>query len=262
MRLQFSCLWTLLKMRLAHMMVFRLSFFGACFVDGSLCAVQILLFSAIFGQVDAVGGWTRSEMLVFIGTFSLINALNMVLFFFGLNGIPNKIKNGELDLYLTRPMNPLLRLSFEQVNPGSLPLVAFSVGIIAYGAAGLPGPIVPGRAALYALYVLLMTLLWYDVMLALRTVPLFVTSAVNVARAEELLELNMKLPGTLYRGIWRFVFYFLLPYGLMSTVPTQALTGALSPGMALYAAGFVACFTAFTLWFWRFGLRRYQSPGS
>ena len=103
-------------MKLSKMMVFRLSFFGAFFVDGTLFLMQLLLYQAIYSQVDTIGEWERGEMIIFIGTFSLINALNMVIFFFGTNDIGVKIKNGDLDHYLTKPVNPLLRLSLENVN--------------------------------------------------------------------------------------------------------------------------------------------------
>ena len=41
-------------------------------------------------------------MVIFIGTFSLVNAVNMVVYFFGVNGISGKIRNGDIDLYLTK----------------------------------------------------------------------------------------------------------------------------------------------------------------
>ena len=41
----------------------------------------------------------QGEMVVYIGTFSLLNAINMVIYFFGVNEIPQKIRSGGLDLY-------------------------------------------------------------------------------------------------------------------------------------------------------------------
>ncbi len=130
MNRNFRFLCTLIRMKLSHMMVFRLSFFGAFFVDATVFLIQLLLFQAIYSQVDTIGGWTKGEMMIFIGTFSLINALNMVIFFFGINDLPAKIKNGGLDHYITKPVSPLLRLTFENVNPGAVPLVFVSIGII------------------------------------------------------------------------------------------------------------------------------------
>jgi ABC-2 type transport system permease protein len=244
-------------------MVFRLSFFGAFFSDGALFIVQLAAFQAIYSQVDAIGDWSRGQMLIFIGTFSMINGLSMLICFFGIVSIPEKIRSGGLDLYLTKPVNPLLRLTFESVNLGSAPLLLLSGGIVAYGiaveGAAVTAPLILGYSAL----TLLMTLLYYDVDLILRTLPFFFIGASAIDRmTDNLVILNFRIPGVIYKGFFKVLFWFVLPYGVMATVPTQALTGTLTPRGLLYALGVVALFTAFTLRFWKLGLSRYKSASS
>lgn len=253
----------LIKLKLSRMMVFRLSFFGAFFVDGSMFLIQLLLYQAIYAQVDTIGGFSRGEMIIFIGTFSLINALNMILFFFGTNDIPNKIKSGELDHYLTKPVNPLLRITFESVDPGSIPLAIASVILILFGSMKLKVHVSFGTFLLYFLYVLLMTLLWYDLQVITRTIPFFTISATNIDRmSDTILELCLKIPGTLFQGIYKIFFYLILPYGIMATLPTELLAGKLTLIGFLYGCLIVTVFTVFTLWFWNFGLRHYKSASS
>ncbi|GHU86902.1 ABC transporter permease [Spirochaetia bacterium] len=253
----------LVKLRLSHMMVFRLSFFGAFFADASLFAVQLLAFSAIYSQVDSIGDWGRGRMLIFIGTFSMINALNMVIFFFGIVEIPDKIREGALDLYLTKPVSPLLRLTFESVNPGSIPLIVLSAVIIIYGLSVEGLAVTAAAVTAYIALTLLMTLLWYDTMLIIRTIPFFVIAGDSIGWFEGIMfELNMKIPGVLYKGVFKLLFYFVLPYGIMATVPTQLLTGVLSLPALIHALCIVAFFTVFTIWFWRLGVRHYKSPSS
>ena len=83
-------IFTLLKLKFSRMMVFRFDFFGAFFVDSSLFILQLLMFEAIYSSVDSIGGFRRGDMIIFIGTFSLINAINMTIFFFGTYDIPRK----------------------------------------------------------------------------------------------------------------------------------------------------------------------------
>ena len=252
----------LIKMKLTHMMVFRISFFGAFFVDGTMFVIQLLVFSAIYTQIDSIGGWTQGEMIIFIGTFSLINAINMVIYFFGVNDIPSKIINGNLDHYITKPINPLLRLTFENINPGSLPLVFVSIGIIIYGVSQTGIVISVTKVVVYILLVLIMTVLYYDVELILRTIPFFIISATNITRLEELLVFCMKVPGVLFKGVFKVLFYFILPYGIMATIPTQFISGTLTPYGFAYSVLIVILFTGFTMWFWNFGLRHYKSVSS
>lgn len=253
----------LIRMKLSRMMVFRLSFFGAFFVDGTMFLIQLLLYQAIYSQVDSIGGWSGDKMIIFIGSFSLINALNMIIFFFGINDIPNKIKSGEMDHYLTKPVNPLLHLSFESVDPGSIPLAIASIFLILYGVSKLDIKVTIASFIAYFFIILLMTLLWYDLMIILRTIPFFTISAANISRMEgTLLELCMKIPGTLFTGVYKILFYFILPYGIMATFPTQLITGTLSISGCIYCCFVVVLFTAFTLWFWSLGLKHYKSASS
>ena len=55
----FRFIFTLFKMKLSRMMVYRLSFFGAFFVDGSGFLLWLLMFNAIYSQVNSIGGWAR-----------------------------------------------------------------------------------------------------------------------------------------------------------------------------------------------------------
>lgn len=245
------------------MMTYRLSFFGATFVDGSLFLFWLLMFNAIYSQVDSIGGWNKGQTTIFVGTFSLLNAINMTIYFFGVIGIPGKIKSGELDHYLTKPVNPLLRITFENINPGSAPLIILSIGIIAYGVSLAGITVNTGTLLLYIFFIILMAVLYYDMEVILRTIPFFVVSATSIEQLESAaFDLCMRVPGVLFNGIFKVLFYFILPYGIMATIPAQIITNSVSDGMIAAAAVIAAVFTVFALWFWRFGLKHYKSASS
>ncbi len=187
----------------------------------------------------------------------------MSLCFFGIISIPGKIRSGELDLYLTKPVSPLFRLSFEQINPGSLPLVGMSLCIIGYGI--WTGGLRPGgrQVAAYLLWMMLMAVLYYDMEVLMRSLSFYVLSTSRMDQLEEAsLELCMKLPGTALYGVYKLLFYCLLPYGLMATVPVQSLIGELSWTGGLWAFGIAAGFSLLTAAAWRIGIRRYESASS
>ena len=66
----------------------------------------------------------------------------------------------------------------------------------------------------------------------------------------------------MYKKALKVIFYFVCPYGIMATIPTQAITRTLTPLGLGYAIGITALFTILALWFWRFGMRRYKSASS
>ena len=236
----------LILLRFHGLMVFRLDFFGPFFVDGSLFLIQLVAFGAVYANVDQIGGWRIGEMILYIGTFSLINAVSMTICFFGLNGIPGKVQSGELDLYLTKPVSPLFRLTFENISPGSIPLVLMSICIIAYGAGHLQVEVTGRAVGAYLFWVALMEILYYEMEVIIRSVSLYIISTARIA----------------FYGVYKVIFYLLLPYGIMATLPVQSLIGEMDLGLAIYGILVALLFSFLTGVIWKKGLRRYHSASS
>ncbi len=253
----------MLYLRFHGIAVFRMDFFGPFFVDGSLFVIQLLAFGVIYSNIDTIGGWHQGEMILYIGTFSLLNAVNMTLYFFGVNGIPDKVRSGELDLYLTKPVSPLFRLSFENISPGSVPLMIMSICIIAYGAAMSKVQVAALRVLEYLFWLLLMGILYYDMEVIIRSVSLYVVSMARMEQLEDAgINLCMKLPGIAFYGVYKFIFYLLLPYGIMATLPVQSMIGDMDYKLAMYGILVVVLFSAGACLMWKKGLKRYNSASS
>lgn len=253
----------LILLRFHGLMVFRLDFFGPFFVDGSLFLIQLMAFGAVYANVDQIGGWRIGEMILYIGTFSLINAISMTICFFGLNGIPGKVQSGELDLYLTKPVSPLFRLTFENISPGSIPLVLMSICIIAYGAGHLQVEVTGRAVGTYLFWVALMEILYYEMEVIIRSVSLYIISTARMEQLEDAgITLCMKLPGIAFYGVYKVIFYLLLPYGIMATLPVQSLIGEMDLGLAIYGILVALLFSFLTGVIWKKGLRRYHSASS
>ena len=253
----------LIRLRLHNMMVFRLDFFGPFFVDGTLFLVQLLAFSVIYEHIDTFGGWGRGEMILYIGTFSLINAISMTLYFFGMITIPEKVKNGELDLYLTKPVSPLFRLSFEHINFGSVPLILMSFCVIWYGIQAMERTVTAGASAGYVWWVVIMTVLDYDMEVLIRAISLYCVTTARMEQLEEAcLSLCMKLPGIAFYGGYKVLFYFLLPYGIMATYPVHSMVGEMNMVRAVYGTSIVVLFSMLTGVVWKQGLKKYNSASS
>lgn len=259
--------WRVLRelfcLRFHGLMVFRLDFFAPLFIDGSWFLVQLLAIGAVYSKIDTIGRWGRGEMILYIGTFSLLNAVNMTMYFFGVNSIPGKVRAGELDLYLSKPVSPLFRLTFENISPGSVPLVFMSICIIAFGINYLHMKLTIGKTAAYLFWLLLMAILYYEVEVLIRSISLYVVSMARMEQIEEAgLDLCVKLPGIALYGVYKLIFYLILPYGIMATLPVQSMIGEMNIQIAVYGIVVVGIFTVATAVVWKHGLRHYNSASS
>lgn len=157
----------------------------------------------------------------------LSHIMTFRLGFFGVISIPEKIQTGELDLYLTKPVNPLLRITFEKVDPGSLPLLILSICLLAYGVRESGTSLTCSNIFGYVVLVLLMTVLFYDMELLIRCFAFFIFSVNNLMKIENtVIDLCLKIPGIAFSGVSKIIFYCVLPYGMIATLPTQILMEA------------------------------------
>ena len=76
------------------------------------------------------------------------------------------------------------------------------------------------------------------------------------------LSLCMQLPGIAFHGIYKIIFYFILPYGIMATLPVQSLIGDMSFIMAVEGITVLIIFSFLTSIVWKIGLKHYNSASS
>lgn len=210
---------------------------------------------------SSLGGWPFHEALLVMGIFSALTGLTRVLFTPNLSRLVEHVRTGTLDFVLIKPIDSQFWLSTRRISPWALPDFLLGVGVIAYAALELrlePGrlllalcPLVFGLVVLYALWFMLASIaIWY----------------VKVSNVNEVL--NGLLAAGRYPidalppGAYRFVFTFIVPVALLTTVPAEVALGrAGSSGLllsALFAAGALLASRAF----WRFALRFYTSASS
>lgn len=253
----------MLKIRLGRQMMYRASFWTAFFVDSTLFVVQLVVFSTLFLNVDNVNGWTREQMVFFVGTFSIIDGIEMSLYFFGLIGLPEKIRNGKLDLCLTKPVHPLFFTSFESMDIGSGFIALPGIAMVIWAAVRMRIRLTAGLLLGYFLLLALMLLLLYDLVLLMRSAAFWFTRIESLNELEgELMGFSFRVPGIVFQGAVKTIMYVLLPYALLATIPTQFFTGILSGREWLSTLGVVAAFTFLAQFVWKQGLKRYESTGS
>ncbi len=253
----------LFTFRLSNQMIYRASFWTAFIVDSSMFLIQLAVFSALFLNVESINGWNKYQMIFFVGTFNLVDSSNMILSFFGVISIPWKIREGKLDLYMTKPINTLFWITFENINIGSCLLLIPGSMMIGYATIKLGIRLTLGKVLGYVFLLALMLLLLYNLMLILRTLSFWFvkTDALNDLEGE-FIGFSLRVPGIVYSGIAKFVLYILLPYALLATMPTQFFTGIFSCEQWLLVLGVTLCFTLLAQGLWRLGLKHYSSASS
>jgi len=223
--------------------------------------ISLLFLLLIKEQVTTVGGYTNDEMVVFFLTYQLIDVTSQSIlrnvYQFG-----SQVKSGELDFLLIKPLNPLFRILTDKPDINDL-LFLFPMTIgSAYLLSTLSLSITPLSAVLFAV------LFINGLILALALHIFIVAIAVSIVEIEGVVWLYRditalgRFPVTIYHESLRLALFFLVPIGLMTTVPAQVLLNTkLSVSLPL-----VFVITGATLilsvLFWKYSLKKYSSASS
>ena len=245
-------------------LAYRANFWLSLFHSLLNLATGVLGVLVIFSQIETIRGWNLPSTLALLGVYLTLSALRGL--FIGpsleaMAGMDGEIWNGQFDFTLLRPVNAQFLVSVRRWQPFALVDLALGLGVLAVAVAQLGQALTPLRLATFLLTLLIGVAILYAILLAFSALTLWNPGFLFTWVFDGLFSMA-RYPVGLYPGWLRLVLTWIVPVGLMTTVPAQALTGALS-GLALAAAlvAALALFAASSLLF-HLGLRRYASASS
>lgn len=218
----------------------------------------------IFGQVDSIQGWDQPSTLALLGVYLTLSALRDL--FLGpslesLAGMDGEIWTGTFDFTLLRPVNAQVLASVRHWRPFALVDLVLGLGVLAVAVGHLGQALTPARLAAFLLTLIVGVVILYAILLAFSALVLWSPGFLFTWLFDGLFRLA-RYPVGLYPGWLRLVLTWIVPVGVMTTVPAQALTGTLSGGMLLGSGVLaVALFVGASALF-QVGLRRYASASS
>lgn len=209
--------------------------------------------------VGAVGGYTRSQMILFYIFFNLIDTAVQLLFREVYRFRP-KIVSGSFDMDLVKPVNPLIRSLLggpDFIDAGTLIILVILAGYFSTHVSLNPIYFFPTLFMLVNTFFLATA--FHICVLSLGILTLTVDHLIMVYR--DLTSL-VRIPVDVFAQPLRALITFVIPVGIMFTFPAKTLLGLLSWRLLLisFAIGLTSLFLS--LRFWRFALRHYSSASS
>ncbi len=215
---------------------------------------------AVFNHVETVAGYNLVETALFFLTFNVVDMASQILFR-GVYGARRIVSEGDFDFYLAQPCSPLFRMVCSTVDFLDIVTLAPVLVMIGMVFARLP-PLGWERYAAYAALVLNGVALVFSIHvfvagLAVRTQEL--ENAIWIYRDVMFMG---KFPVDVYAPAVRWVLTFGVPIAVMTSFPSKALLGLLSPAEAAYALVLTAALLALSARYWRASVARYTSSSS
>jgi ABC-2 type transport system permease protein len=227
-------------------------------------AIGVLGIAVLFGQVDSVNGWDFASTVAILGVYLTVNALRSL--FFGpsldaLAGMDGEVWTGKFDFTLLRPVDVQFQASFRHWRPFRLLDLVLGLGVLTAASLQLGQTITLTSLITFVAALLISMMIFYAILLLFAGLVFWSPGFLFTWIFDGFFQMA-RYPIGVYPPWVQFVLTWIIPVGVITTVPAQTLTQDLPAG-AFRGAVLIAIVLgiAATILF-RTAVRRYASASS
>ena len=237
MRRYLSLWWSFFQNSLTRDMEYKANFLGGLFIDVIFYGIQFFFFSVIYSYVEALGVFSREDVIIFLIVTFLVDTFYMFFFAGNVFNLNRWMVRGDLDFFLLKPVHSQFMVSFRYVKSYAI----VSIGILSAW---------------------LISLILYSVDFII-SASCFWLKNFSVAGwlSHEVIKFSTR-PDTIYTGILRKILFSAVPMVLIASIPTRTLLYGPDYRYLSWQIIITLVFFLSTRVIWKRGLLRYESASS
>lgn len=231
------------------------------FMTGKI--LRIVLFAIFLNFLlkgtQGLAGYSSQQVIFFYLSFNLVDTLAQLLFR-EVYRFRQLVVTGNLDLVLSKPLNPLLRVLLGGGDLLDLIMLLLIAGLVVWFGMNYISLSLFSWAAYLLLIIngLIIAAAFHILVLALGMVTTTIDHLIMVYRDFSSM---LRIPVDLYIEPVRSLLTFVIPLGIMLTFPAKALMGLLSLQLIVTSLVLTGVFLFLSLKYWRYSLKQYASAG-
>lgn len=256
-----SLLLSFFKASLMSEIEYRFNIAARIVTDILWYTAQLSVFEVLFRHTSNLNGWSLAETRVFMGLLFVTDSLYMMLFSENLDRMGEKVRKGDLDLLLVKPVNSQWMLSFQKVSVAYLGNFIIAVGWLLFALSQIPD------FQWLRLFWLLLTIpiglsLIYSIRFTTAATALFFTRADAVTYIwYQVYRLGTR-PHAIYPDVLRYAVLTVIPIAFLASVPAEILLGKSRPEILIWGLILSLLLIKGSSLFWNRGLKSYSSASS
>ncbi len=251
------------KNSIAASMEYRVNFVMAFLVECAYLAVKSLYILVTYKTGLKVNGLTPDSILLFIGTYTFITGIMSMIYFPNFLKIPDYVRDGSLDMLLTKPASLQFFVSFRYIDFGwALPniiagIIMIVIAVLRLGLSlsfiDIIGFIVLNISSL---------ILTYSILLLPELISFwFVRTHWLRDITYALWDFN-NMPMMLYGKVIRGIGVYAIPIFVITNFPPLFILGKLSAINIIWSLLIPIILLVLTRIVWKTALKKYESASS
>lgn len=222
----------------------------------------LVVLALIFDRTSELDGWSRPQLLVVMGVFTLVGGIVGFAIEPNMGRIMGDIRQGTFDHVLTKPVDSQLLSSVREFRVWRLTDVLVGGVVLVWGLFELDSSFGVGEVLAFVATLGAGSILLYCLWLALTTGAFWFVRMDMIQEMFTGLYRAGQYPVTIYPLWLRASLTYLVPIGFAITVPSESLTGRLTLERGLITAAFLVAAFAATRWLWQVGTRHYSGASA
>jgi ABC-2 type transport system permease protein len=138
-----------------------------------------LFIALVFAQIPDLNGWSLDEMIFLYGYFQLPRGLDHLLTD-NIWLIPSRVRRGDIDRYLLRPINPLFQVIVERFQIEAFGELAIGILLVGYAIPRLAIVWTPLSVLLALVFILLGSLIYTSIKLITASIGFWVINSMPI----------------------------------------------------------------------------------
>ena len=252
-----------LKNSLITQMEYRFNFIGNLSMESGYLLVKLSYVVVVYRSGVAINGLSPDEILLFIGTFVMLTAIYAGLFMINNFGLRRKIKDGDLDLLITKPISLQFMATLRQAD-----LTIFSVDFIAgwvmvaiaWNRLGIPFTLLTFGG--YLGFLAISSLVAYSLFLLPQILSFWFMNTSAIAEITDSFWDFNNMPMDIYTPWIKQIGVFLLPIFVITNFPPMFLLNKMPPVYLAWATVIPVILLGIVRLLWKKGLSSYASASS
>jgi ABC-2 type transport system permease protein len=252
-----------LKNSLMAQMEYRFNFIGNLSMETGYLFVKLSYVIVVYRSGVKINGLSPDEILLFIGTFVMLTAVYAGLYMINNFRLRLKIKDGELDLLLTKPVSVQFMATLRQADLTIFAVDAIAgliIVVIAWGRLGIPVSLFTVGG--YTGFLIISSLVAYSLFLLPQILSFWFMNTSAIAEVTDMFWDFNNMPMDIYNRWIKQVGVFVLPIFVISNFPPMFVLNKMPPVYLAWSAILPVALLLVVRQFWTIGLRKYNSASS
>ena len=258
----FKLAWTYLRIGVMNELQYRVNFFIQILQAAISVGTGLIGLSLVFGQVNNLAGWSRSELLAVMGVHILMGGIIRSAIQPNMERLMNDVLNGTLDFALTKPADAQTLVSVREFRFWQLVDVIVGIIVLSVAVAQLHEKMQTLQVVAFLAALLLGATMLYCVWLMVTSIAFWVIRVGDIIELFQGLFAAGRWPVSIYPDWLRTGMTFLVPVAFAVTVPAEAMTNRLTPQTMLGALGLTVLLMLLSRGVWLLGLRNYSGASA